>query len=136
MAELTGALSRAPNEVSLNLALARLLVELNEYEKGYDQFLKAHQLAPDDTDTIYSLGVLAVQLKKFDAAKSYFNQLLKLGSRVDDAAYYIGRIEEQNGNSDQAIAWYKRVAAGDFRVGIYGSCCPSTGRRWKLPGGA
>lgn len=114
--ELTRALSRMPNDVSLNLALARLQVELNEYQKGYDQFLIAHRLAPDDTDVVYSLGVLAVQLKKFDAARGYFEQLLEMGSRADDAAYYMGRIEEFGGRPQQAINWYKRVAGGDFRL--------------------
>lgn len=109
------ALVRTPDDVTLNSALARLLVELNEYDKAYRQFEKVHRIAPDDTDTIYSLGALAVQLKQTDAAKGYFKRLLKMGSHTDDSAYYLGRIEEQEGNAEEAINWYKRVNAGDFR---------------------
>ncbi|MCB1870957.1 MAG: tetratricopeptide repeat protein [Gammaproteobacteria bacterium] len=114
--ELERAIARNPNDVGLNSALARILVELNEYEKGYRQFLKVLRLAPDDSDTIYSLGVLAVQLKQYADARGYFNRLLTAGSHVDDATYYMGRIEEQNGNSEGAIDWYKRVNGGDFRL--------------------
>ncbi|MCB1868766.1 MAG: tetratricopeptide repeat protein [Gammaproteobacteria bacterium] len=113
--ELERALMRMPDEVSLNSALARLLVELNEYEKGYRQFQKVHRLAPEDADALYSLGVLAVQLKMAGEARGHFKRLLKMGSHVDDSAYYLGRIEEQDGNTEEAIDWYKRVTAGDFR---------------------
>jgi len=113
--ELERALARTPDDVSLNSALARLLVELDEYEKGYRQFQEVHRLAPEDTDAIYSLGVLALQLQQTAAAKGYFKRLLKMGSHVDDAAYYLGRIEEQDGNAQEAIDWYKQVTAGDYR---------------------
>lgn len=110
------AIARNTDDVGLNSALARLLVEVNDYEKGYRQFQKVRRLAPEDTDTIYSLGVLAVQLKQYADARGYFNLLSTMGSHVDDAAYYMGRIEEQEGNSGEAIGWYKRVKGGDFRL--------------------
>lgn len=109
------ALLRTPDEVSLNSALARLLVESSDYDRGYRQFLKVHRLAPEDTDAIYSLGILAVQLNRNADARGYFKRLLTMGSHVDDAAYYLGRIEEQDGNAEKAIDWYKRVTAGDFQ---------------------
>ncbi len=115
VAVLEQALLATPDDVSLNSALARLLVELSEYDKGYRQFRRVLNLAPDDRDAIYSLGVLAVQLKRAADARRYFKRLLTMGSHTDDVAYYMGRLEEQVGSMEEAIAWYKRVTTGEFR---------------------
>jgi len=115
VAVLEQALRATPDDVSLNSALARLLVELNEYDKGYRQFRRVLDLAPDDRDAIYALGVLAVQLKRTADARRYFKRLLTMGSHTDDVAYYMGRLEEQVGSMEEAIAWYKRVTTGEFR---------------------
>ncbi len=108
------AVQRDANDLEANTALAKLLVETDDFEGGYRQFRKVQRLSPDDDNTTYALGVLALQLEKPRAAKKYFRALYDSGKRKDDAAYYLGRIEEQSKNWEQAIQWYEKVTRGDY----------------------
>jgi tetratricopeptide (TPR) repeat protein len=109
------ALDRMPDDLLLNEALARLLVEDEAYEQAYGQFQKVERLRPEDADVQYSLGVLAMQLERPEDARGYFRRLQQMGKHRNGVAYYLGRIEQQQGRSDQAVQWYKKVASGEFR---------------------
>ena len=109
------ALGRMPDDRLLNEALARQLVEDEEYERAYRQFQKVQRLRPEDADVLYSLGVLAMQLGKPEEAGRYFKRLQAMGKHRNGVAYYLGRIEQQQGRTEQAVAWYKKVTGGEFK---------------------
>jgi len=111
------ALRRSPSDPILNSTLAKVLVESDEYEAGYRQFLKVAKLSPQDNDALFSLGVLALQLKRPEMARGHFQLLLKRGKRPDETAYYMGLVEEQAGHPDEAIQWYRKVSKGDRYFG-------------------
>ena len=97
--------------------LAKVLVESDEYEAGYRQFLKVAKLSPQDNDALFSLGVLALQLKRPEKARGHFHLLWKRGKRRDETAYYMGLVEEQAGHPEKAIQWYRKVSKGDRYFG-------------------
>ena len=111
------ALRRNPSDPVLNSALAKVLVESDEYEEGYRRFLKVAKLSPQDNDALFSLGVLALQLKRPEKARVHFQLLWKRGKRLDETAYYMGLIEEQEGHPEKAIQWYRKVSKGDRYFG-------------------
>ncbi len=108
------AVERQPEDLDLNAALARLLVEAERYEAAYRQFQRVRRLAPDDPDVVYSLGVLAMQLGRVEEARRHFRTLQERGERSDDVAYYLGRIAGQEGRLEDALSWYRKVQGGGF----------------------
>ena len=104
-----------PKNQQLRLALARLLVDMKEYEQARIEFEKLHQMAPNDPGLLYTLGLLALESQRFDAAEKYLTKLLKSGQRNDEAHYYLGRISQSRGDYKKAIEWYGQVKSGTYR---------------------
>ncbi len=110
---LAEAVERFPEHGPILTAYARLLVEAKMLEPAYQQFLRLEQSGQGDSDTYYWLGLLALELGEKQAARGYFQTLIDLHKRTDVAAYYLGRIAEDEGESDTAIRWYKKVSGGE-----------------------
>jgi tetratricopeptide (TPR) repeat protein len=104
-----------PKNQQLRLALARLLVDMKEYEQARLEFEKLHQMAPNDPGLLYTLGLLALESQRFDAAEKYLTKLLESGKRNDEARYYLGRISQSRGHYKKAIEWYSQVKSGTYR---------------------
>ncbi len=104
-----------PDNQQLRLALARLLVDMKEYDQARLEFEKLHQMAPNDPTLLYTLGLLALEAQRLDAAEKYLTQLLKSGKRNDEARYYLGRISQSKGDYAAAINWYSQVKGGTYR---------------------
>ena len=104
-----------PNNKSLRLAYARLLVDVKQYERARVEFEKLHLMAPNDTDLLYTLGLLSLESQRFDDAENYLQKLLKSGQRKGESQYYLGRIYESRNQFLQAIEWYEKVQTGEYR---------------------
>lgn len=108
------AVNRFPEEPLLRSAYARLLVDGEEYQAAYEQFLVLDRIQEQAGVASYWLGLIALQLDDQEAARNHFLQLMELNRRTDIAAYYLGRIAEEQEQSRQAIEWYQRVEGGEF----------------------
>jgi len=109
------AVERKPNDQSLRLTYARLLVDIKEYDKAQDEFEKLLQASPGDAELLYTLGLLSLESQRLDDAEKYMMMLIRLDEREGETQYYLGRIYENRKQYDIAIDWYQQVHVGDFQ---------------------
>ena len=109
LSALASAVSTQPEDQSLRMGYARLLVGAERLDEAGEQFKILAEQNPQDAESFYALGLLAAEAKQFDAAVDYFMQVLKLGARIMDVYYELGRVEETRENFDEARKWYARV---------------------------
>ncbi len=104
-----------PQDQSLRLTYARLLVDVKEYEQARVEFEKLLQASPDDAELLYTLGLLSLESQRLDDAEKYMMMLVRMNQRESEAQYYLGRINENRKLYDAAIEWYEKVRDGDYR---------------------
>ena len=99
----------SPNDAMLRSTYAQLLMETQQFNAAYEQFLILNEQKPNHSNIIFTLGALAEQLEKREDAKTYFLKLITLKQRANDGRYHLGQIEEIAGNNRAAIEWYSKV---------------------------
>ncbi|MDH3218035.1 MAG: tetratricopeptide repeat protein [Gammaproteobacteria bacterium] len=104
-----------PDDQSLRLTYARLLVDVKEYEKARVEFEKLHQASPNDAELLYTLGLLSLESQRLDDAEKYMMMLVRLNQREGEAQYYLGRINENRKDYEAAIDWYRQVHVGEYK---------------------
>jgi len=102
-----------PKANLVRLNYARYLVDLKQWEKAREQFLKVLELSPNDADTLYAVGLLSLQINKIDDAETFLKQTLKLRPDNQQTKIYLGQIAEERKDYDGAAHWYGEVSAGD-----------------------
>jgi tetratricopeptide (TPR) repeat protein len=112
---LNKAVENNPDDQTLRLTYARLLVDIKDYEKARAQFEKLHLASPDDAELLYTLGLLSLESQRLDDAEKYMMMLVELKQREGEAQYYLGRIFENRKQYDVAIDWYGQVHVGDYK---------------------
>ena len=115
VSSLEQAVNRLPNDKSLRMTYARLLVDMKQYEKARVQFERLYVESPEDDELLYTLGLLSLESDRLDDAEKYLLKLLETGEREGEALYYLGRINEGRQQYDDAISWYKRVHDGQYQ---------------------
>ena len=109
------AVAANPDDKSLRLTYARLLVDIKEYEKARVEFEILHQASPDDAELLYTLGLLSLESQRLDDAEKYMRKLVEMNQREGEAQYYLGRIYENRRQYVQAIEWYRQVHVGEYQ---------------------
>ena len=104
-----------PDDKSLRLTYARLLVDVKQYEAARVEFEKLHQASPDDAELLYTLGLLSLESQRLDDAEKYMMMLVRLNQREGEAQYYLGRINENRKLYEDAIEWYQKVFVGEYK---------------------
>jgi tetratricopeptide (TPR) repeat protein len=102
-----------PKANLLRLNYARYLVDLKQWEKAREQFLKVLELAPTDADTLYAVGLLSLQINKIDDAEKFLKQTLELRPDNQQTRIYLGQIAEERKDYAAAARWYGEVSPGD-----------------------
>ena len=102
-----------PKANLVRLNYARYLVDLKQWEKAREQFLKVLELSPNDADTLYAVGLLSLQINKIDDAEKFLKQTLKLRPDNQQTKIYLGQIAEERKDYAGAARWYGEVSAGD-----------------------
>ena len=115
VSSLEQAVNRLPNDKSLRMTYARLLVDMKQYEKARVQFERLYVESLEDDELLYTLGLLSLESDRLDDAEKYLLKLLETGEREGEALYYLGRINEGRQQYDDAISWYKRVHDGQYQ---------------------
>jgi tetratricopeptide (TPR) repeat protein len=110
---LSDALELQPDDESLRITYARLLVDAKRYEDAREQFERLVRDAPDNVDVRHALGLLLMQTNHMAEARGQFEKLVKMGQRRDTSYYYLGQIAESENETDKAIAAYRHVDRGE-----------------------
>jgi tetratricopeptide (TPR) repeat protein len=112
---LQDALGKDRGDVGLQLAYARLLVQLKRYDAARDQFRALLKHHPDNANVLYTLGLLDYQLGRDAEARSYLQRLLRTGEHSAAAEYFLGRIAERGGDMSTAMRHYANVDSGPYQ---------------------
>jgi tetratricopeptide (TPR) repeat protein len=115
LVSLRQAVKDRPNDKSLGLTYARLLVDVKQFELARIEFEKLYQISPNDPDLLYTLGLLSIESQRLDDAEKYMSRLVELNLREGEAQYYLGRIFEGKKQSNKAIDWYRMVQVKEYR---------------------
>ncbi len=109
-----GFIERNPKARDVQLSLARALVGEKRYaeaKRHFDQLLLAY---PNNPEVVYPVAILALQEKDASLAETQFKHLLTLDIPDKSIAYYyLGQIAEDSKRSEEALAYYALVGAGE-----------------------
>ena len=114
IAFLESVLKVAPDNTSIRLSYARLLVDAKKLDKARDEFERLAVAAPENANILFALGILALQSENFEHAVKYFEQVKDKGRRGLEASYYLGQIAEKDKNYSKAIDHYGSVVRGEY----------------------
>lgn len=114
---LRGFLAAHPEAREARLGYARVLVANKQYDAARGEFRALLRTNPDHPDILFAVGVLSLQLNDAAEGERQLKRYVALGgNELDAARYYLGQIAEQAGRRDEALDWYRAVAAGEQLV--------------------
>jgi tetratricopeptide (TPR) repeat protein len=103
-----------PEDADLHFAYGRMLLDADELEQARVQFAEVVKLEPENIDGLYSLALLELETRQFKSGEKHLKQLLELNERQQNAYYYLGYAAREQGDDEAALAWYRKVEAGDY----------------------
>ncbi|TBR12992.1 MAG: tetratricopeptide repeat protein [Rugosibacter sp.] len=110
-------LAANPAAHDVRLGYARILVAEKRYDDARKEFETLLKLNPENPDVLFAVGILSLQLNDVATAEKNLKHFMTLGRGEQDAArFYLGQIAEQAGRRDEALDWYRAVAAGEQKV--------------------
>ena len=107
-------LKNSPDNISIRLSYARLLVDAKRLDDARNEFEKLAIASPENTNILFALGILALQSDNLEHAERYFEKIKGKGRRGLEANYYLGQIAEKAKNYTKAISHYNRVSQGEY----------------------
>ena len=117
---------RYPQAHDVELYLARALIGEKRYVEARRYFDKLLKEYPERVEIVYPAAMLALQQNETALGESLLKRLLTLPEADKNLAnYYLGQIAEDSKRSDEAIAYYGEVGAGEQYI-------PSQVRRSRL----
>ncbi|GAB4348333.1 MAG: proteolytic complex protein LbcA [Immundisolibacter sp.] len=109
-------LKRHPRHVPGRLALARALLNGEDYPAALAAFEQVLEVEPANADARLAAALLAGQLGDLRTARQRLLQLAADGQHTDQAYFYLGKLAEDANDTRQALSWYARVKAGEHRI--------------------
>lgn len=116
LAVLNDYLARRPEAHGARMSYARLLVGQNRFDEASREFARVSRAQPDNADARYAYAIVLLQLEDHDGARKQFETLAQSGKREQSSWYYLGQIAELQEDSEAALAAYRRVDMGEFRL--------------------
>jgi tetratricopeptide (TPR) repeat protein len=113
---LSGFLDRRPAAHGARMSYARLLVGEERFAEARDQFARVADALPDNAEARYDYAIVLLQMEDQDGAREQFEQLARAGKREESSWYFIGQIAEAQDDPKAALAAYRRVIGGEFRL--------------------
>ncbi len=92
-----------------NYGIAAL--DAQQYASSVAAFAHVAALRPDYADAYTSQAIVDIQWERYDAARPALAKALTLAPDDARALYYLALVERNEGNMDEAIADFKKVAA-------------------------
>ncbi|MEO8101441.1 MAG: tetratricopeptide repeat protein [Betaproteobacteria bacterium] len=110
-------LAKHPDAADVRQTYARLLVARKNYLSAREQFRIAATNRPADPEIPYAIGLLSQQVEDFGDAELQFKRVLELAPRDANPVYFnLGAVAEGQKQPDAAIAWYRKISAGEYFV--------------------
>ncbi len=83
--------------------------QMQDYESAKDEYYKALEIRPTDSNTLYNLGTAYLLDENLVKAEEFFLKALKVCHYNVDALFNLGYIYEQKGNTPAALKTYLNV---------------------------
>lgn len=103
-----------PENISLRMQYAHMLVEDKSYKAAREQYLEVQKQQPDNAEVLLNLALLYIETEQLDEAAELLSHLIELDKKIDIAHYYLGRIEQNKKQFKSAIANYIKVVNGTY----------------------
>jgi len=105
---------RFPGNRQMGTLYGRMLINEGELQAAQDEFSRLVQQYPDTPGLRLSHALVALENGQTDLARQELTRLTEQGQHSSEANYYLGRIEDQAGNTEQAIGYYQSVEQGNY----------------------
>lgn len=105
---------RFPANRQMGTLYGRMLINEGELQAAQDEFHRLVKRYPDTPGLRLSHALVALENGQTDLARNELTRLAEQGHHTGEANYYLGRIEDQAGNTDQAIGYYQSVEQGNY----------------------
>jgi len=105
---------RFPGNRQMGTLYGRMLINEGELQAAQDEFNRLVKRYPDTPGLRLSHALVALENGQTDLAREELTQLAEQGHHTSEANYYLGRIEDQAGNTEQAIGYYQSVEQGNY----------------------
>ncbi|PPI84031.1 hypothetical protein KEHDKFFH_11955 [Marinobacter maroccanus] len=105
---------RFPGNRQMGTLYGRMLINEGELQAAQDEFNRLVKRYPDTPGLRLSHALVALENGQSDLAREELTQLADQGHHTSEANYYLGRIEDQAGNTEQAIGYYQSVEQGNY----------------------
>lgn len=105
---------RFPGNRQMGTLYGRMLINEGELQAAQDEFARLVKRYPDTPGLRLSHALVALENGQTDLAREELTRLTEQGHHINEANYYLGRIEDQAGNTEQAIGYYQSVEQGNY----------------------
>lgn len=105
---------RFPDNRQMGTLYGRMLINEGELQAAQDEFQRLVERFPDVPGLRLSHALVALENDQPVTARAELERLIDAGHHLNEASYYLGRLEEEAGNTEQAIAYYRDVEQGNF----------------------
>jgi len=105
---------RFPANRQMGTLYGRMLISEGELQTAQDEFKRLVARYPDNPGLRLSHALVALENGQPELAKEELAKLTEQGHHTSEASYYLGRIEDEAGNTEQAIGHYQSVKEGNY----------------------
>ncbi|MDS1311867.1 MULTISPECIES: tetratricopeptide repeat protein [Marinobacter] len=105
---------RFPASRQMGTLYGRMLISEGELQAAQDEFNRLVTRYPDNPGLRLSHALVALENGQLELAQEELNLLADQGHHTSEANYYLGRIEDEAGNTEQAIGYYQSVDEGNY----------------------
>ena len=105
---------RFPANRQMGTLYGRMLINEGELQAAQDEFARLVKRYPETPGLRLSHALVALENGQTDLAREELTKLAEQGHHTSEAHYYLGRIEDQAGNTEQAIGYYQSVEQGNY----------------------
>ncbi|WP_372998421.1 tetratricopeptide repeat protein [Marinobacter sp.] len=105
---------RFPGNRQMGTLYGRMLINEGELQAAQDEFNRLVKRYPDTPGLRLSHALVALENGQTELAREELTRLAEQGHHASEANYYLGRIEDQAGNTEQAIGFYQSVEQGNY----------------------
>ncbi|MBD3640003.1 MAG: tetratricopeptide repeat protein [Marinobacter sp.] len=105
---------RFPANRQMGTLYGRMLINEGELQAAQDEFNRLVKRYPEIPGLRLSHALVALENDQPNLARRELTRLVEQGHHTNEANYYLGRIEDEAGNTEQAIGYYQSVEQGNY----------------------
>lgn len=104
-----------PASAAVQVILGNLYLKLGMTDKAYDLYMNMISMNKNNFEANYNLGLVCAQRRLYSEAKQYYRKALELAPEKTYIFVDIGKINQFQGNLQEAIVAYRAAISGDIR---------------------